>query len=490
MKAKEPLLLDRSVSPSSPSLIPPTWCAICAALLCVIVPLLVLDSTPDGGGSAWWLALVVVVVAGGRFSWLFGNGRARLMEFSFWTFTYIFMGLAPLVQFRSGRYPGTTGGLALELNESAMVVVLVGVLAAIVGICVPLSPHRRQVRPEVLSEQRVLALAVGSLVTNTFYVMRIGPSVFLGSRSDLSAVKQSFSSDAITTALIGATSNVPLLVSCLALLSIRQSATGHRRRLMTVLAVLTGGAALFIVNPISSPRYMFGTFLLAILAGVGAYATPARVRTMTLGFLVGMIAVFPLADLFRRTTNVVVDLEDANPLVSLTSGDFDAFAQLNNTMLYVGQSGITWGNQAFGVVLFWVPRNIWPGKPVDTGILLANFREYQFTNLSAPLWAEFYVNLGIVGVILGMVLLGFWMRRSDERTSILLGSGQRPTLMALILPFYLIMILRGSLLQAMTFLTLLTFCTLIVRRRRAPEPAIAEALPLRQGGTGIGKDRL
>ena len=482
MTVSAPMTLEPA-TPSNASLIPPTMSAVCAAALCVVVPLLVISGTSDDGDSAWALALVVVVIAGARFSWLFGNGRARLMEFSFWTFTYIFMGLAPLVQFRSGIYPGTTGGLALELNEASMVVVLVGILAAIIGVCVPWSPPRRQVRQEILSEKRVLALAIGALIISTFYVMRIGPSVFLESRSDLSAVKRLFTSNTIITALIGAISTVPLLVSCVALLSIRREVTGRRRQLITVLAVLTGGGALFVVNPISSPRYMFGTFLLSVLAGLGAYATASRVRTMTLGFLVGMVAVFPTADLFRRTSTAVVDINSVNPLVSLTSGDFDAFAQLNNTLLYVGQSGITWGNQALGVVLFWVPRDFWPGKPVDTGILLADFRQYQFTNLSAPLWAEFYINLGIVGVILGMILVGFWMRNSDGRTSVLLGSGKRPTLVALILPFYLIMILRGSLLQAMSFLTLLMFCTFVVRRRRRSEPA--GLVPLATKATGF-----
>ena len=168
----------------------------------------------------------------------------------------------------------------------------------------------------------------------------------------------------------------------------------------------------------------------------------------------------------------MIDNNDTNPLISLSSGDYDAFAQLNNTLLYVGQSGITWGKQALGVVLFWIPRDIWPGKPVDTGVLLANFREYRFTNLSAPLWAEFYINLGIVGGIFGMILLGYWMRRSDDRTSVLLGSGKRPTLVALILPFYLIMILRGSLLQAMAFLALMTLCTFVVRRRGVFKPDV------------------
>ena len=94
---------------------------------------------------------------------------------------------------------------------------------------------------------------------------------------------------------------------------------------------------------------------------------------MILGFLVSLAAVFPTADLFRRTTTAVVDINDVNPVLSLTTGDFRPFAQLNNTLLCPAASRASpRANRASGVAPLCVHRDIWPGRPVETGILLAN----------------------------------------------------------------------------------------------------------------------
>lgn len=452
----------------------PAYAIITALGLCAAAPLIVISMTPTNTDNAWWLGCVVLIVAGARFSWLMGSGQARLMEFSFWTFTYVFMGLAPLVQLRTEHYPGTTSGIDQDLNELTMLVILAGVLAAIAGLCIPWVKQSESSHPERLNDNRIIVLATFALVINATYILLLGPSVFFESRAALTLARDALTTNPIVNSLISASATVPLLVSFLTLLAARRRAAGGSRVKFTVLAVCTANAALFTVNPIGSARYMFGTFVLAMLAGLGAYATPTRVRTVAFAFLLGLVGVFPIADAFRRTATATISAADIDPLIALTTGDFDAFAQVNNTVLYVSEVGLTWGRQAVGVVLFWVPRDIWPTKPMDTGVLLAQFRGYQFDNLSAPLWAEFYINFGIAGVIIGMFALGVWMHRSDRRTVSLVESRQAPPIVALILPFYLIMLLRGSLLQAMAFLTVMVASALLVRdwsgrRRTLPD---------------------
>jgi hypothetical protein len=117
-----------------------------------------------------------------------------------------------------------------------------------------------------------------------------------------------------------------------------------------LLAFLTLLAVLYSVNPISSPRYYFGTVILTVIAALGAYATPARVRTSSLGFLLALFLLFPVADIFRSTTGTV----SFDPLRALTTGDFDGLIQLINTLRYIDLEGITWGMQFLGVLLFWV----------------------------------------------------------------------------------------------------------------------------------------
>ena len=165
-----------------------------------------------------------------------------------------------------------------------------------------------------------------------------------------------------------------------------------------------------------------------------------------------MLLIFPLADAFRASTEG--QLKATNPIQSLLTGDYDSFAQLMNGYLVGARDGIVPLKQFSGVLLFWVPRTLWTAKPVDTGGYIAEGRGYSFTNLSAPLWIEFYLNGSWLLLAVGMFALGFALHRWDTRLNAELTFHRMPGLLGCILPFYLMILLRGSLLQAAVFLCL------------------------------------
>jgi hypothetical protein len=182
-----------------------------------------------------------------------------------------------------------------------------------------------------------------------------------------------------------------------------------------------------------------------------------------IGTFFGFTLVFPLLDIFRRSLDG--SLRVVSPLNSLLSGDYDAFFEINNAVNYVDHLGITWGNQALGVLLFWVPRSIWPTKPVDTGVLLATFRGYGFTNISAPLPAEMFINGGWPVLVVGMIAFGFALGRWDVAIERRLTSAGILPILGCVIPFYLLIVLRGSLLQSMAFLSVVLVATLFVSQR-------------------------
>jgi hypothetical protein len=253
-----------------------------------------------------------------------------------------------------------------------------------------------------------------------------------------------------------------LLVSSAALILLyRQTKQDGRRRLLPLI-VVTLTLLATCVNPISSARYVFGTVALGVLAAFGVYETLRRFRIFALAALVGMVVLFPLADYFRHSKT---SAEQVNILGSLKGGDFDSFDQIVNTVTYVHSNGVPWGRQALGVLLFWVPRSSWPGKPVDTGTLIATFKGYDFVNLSAPIWAEMFINGGWVVLVIGMFLLGYVIRRADSASNLRLLRGMPLTVLGAILPFYLLILCRGSLLQATGNLAAMVFFALFVTQR-------------------------
>jgi hypothetical protein len=462
----EPTDERRAEIEDSPARLSPLIAGTACLGLCVVGPMLVVLSMPDPQptGSAALLAVLVLVLAGARFSWLLGRGEARLMEFSFWIFTYVFMGLAPLVQMRSGIYPGTTPGLLSRLNFSASFIVLIGAIFAGIGCLVSRSSRERLAFSSV-RRFRIVVLALAALVANVYYVAQVGPASLVSSRSDLNKAEIDQWSNSTTAAIVGSFCTMPLLVAWLGLVQLRHQRREAGQTSSLVLPAIVLCALLFSVNPISSPRYIFGTVILSILAGIGAYATATRVRIMSVAFLVALVFVFPVADAFRRSH--IPDFSDLGLINSMTSGDFDAFGQVNNTVHYVMSEGITWGRQAAGVLLFWIPRSYWPDKPVDTGEFLAEYRGYTFENLSAPIWSELFINGGWIVLVLGMLALGVFMRLRDDRAITAKLLGQQPPVLSVILPFYMFILLRGSLLQAMAHLVVIASCAVFITRRNS-----------------------
>jgi hypothetical protein len=267
----------------------------------------------------------------------------------------------------------------------------------------------------------------------------------------------------------------------------------QRDVLFRSLVLLLGVVVCTIANPISSPRYIVGTVLIAILLTVGAMRTAWRRRMYYVGFVAFMVFAFPMADYFRYASyggshETFID--------SLTSSDFDSFVQILNTLAFVSEHGITYGFQALGVLLFFVPSRFWPGKPLDTGAVLGEFRGYHSTNLSAPIPAEFYINGGLILVVLGMVAFGYLTARIDSQIADRVAVVGGPGVMGALLPGYMMILMRGSLLQAMAYLTMFALCASILhmtsRRHTSGSRDVPRGrgwgcdLPLRLGRRGRG----
>lgn len=462
--------LPRSEGEST--LVPPAVATYVALLLVGLVPILVVVVTPVPRFSGWG-PIAVIIFCGVRFAWLTGRGQQRLAEMSFWLFTYAFLGLAPLVQFRTGDTPATTPGVDYRLNAAAVVVVLIGIAFACIGMAAK-SRHLRGRTMTVSSSvapptgARVYALTVCALLVTAYYVATLGPAALFSSRESLVRQQSDIWPDPAVRMVIIASATMPLLVAVVALWSLRKQRGKIGRPQPWLIPWTATIALLLVVNPISSPRYVFGTVLLAVLTALGMCSTRNRFRVVAMSALAGIVMVFPAADLFRYSGTAQV--KSSNILESLTSPDFDAFSQINNSVRFVEREGVHYGEQMLGVAFFWVPRSVWPDKPVGTGPLLAASQGYQVSNLSAPLWAEFYVDGSWLALCVGMFAAGWWIRRSDERTLGSLTRDETPGILPAILSYYLIILLRGDLMQAMSYLLVILLAAFWVKDRALPRP--------------------
>jgi hypothetical protein len=446
--------------------------AVFAALV-ILTPVALMAATPQPIHPEWILTLPIVAAAGARLAVIIGTGERRLFDFTFWLFAYAFFGLAPLVQLRSGIFPETTPRLDTEQLATAVVVIAVSLAVYQVGSLVAGSATPRSTTVSGVRESRVAGLSIAALLVSGYYLALLGVTVFFVSRQQFEGATQALWPDTAVAIIVRATVTMLLLVAFVALIEVRRQPGAPRRTMMysavTLLLVVT-------VNPISSARYIFGTFALTAVAALGGYATKKRFRVAAALIVATLLLVFPISDYFRYAGQG--SFKSSSPVQSLTTGDFDAFGQITNVLVYLDRHGSSDGRQALGVALFWVPRALWPDKPEDTGILLADERQYAFTNLSAPLPAELMINGGWPGLVLGMFAFGWFTRRADAKILRSLEIRGVPSVLGCILPAYLFILLRGSLLQAMPFLFVIVLAAL---RVRAPKAAESEHHPGRSG---------
>lgn len=462
----------------------------------VLVPGAIVQMTGIPDNTLWVGPLLIITASAVRFAWIMGTGERRLFETIFWSFTYAFLGLAPLAQLLRGSWPVTVPRTDTTLTWWASAIVLVGILAFFAGILLDRSLSLRRGNEEsaaaktagaaemqaTIHYRRMMVLTIGTIVLNFYYLSTVGLVQFVKSRDEsFQSLSAAFAPPNIGVVFRSAVF-MSLIVSWVALVRYRREARiaarhGYpepvfRMNLNMVLIIFVGLLLANSLNPVSNARYLSGTAVLAVAAALGMFATSFRFRASAYGFLLALLVIFPQADAFRYSRQANVKVSD--PIESLMTPDYDSFAQIMNGYTIAIRDGIDLGNQALGVFLFWIPRAIWPEKALDSGIVIANGRGYSFTNLSAPLWVELFLNGGWVILILGMFAAGAALHRWDTKLDRELALYSMPTILGCILPFYMLILLRGSLLQAAPYLFFTLVCTYFVQRR--PEKK-SEPLP-------------
>lgn len=464
-------------------------------VLAVAVPLLLVAQVSDVGRSnAWPFTLLLAMWAGVRLALAIASGKARLFDFFFWVFTYIFMGLAPTVQMRSGELSNTTPDMDPALDLPTALLVWLGVICYEAGRLLALLRERgraARLRWEMASGQRAsvattgrrvarvkvaraLILALFGVVATAYYVSRVGFSDLFVDRYQAQDVRAAIWTDPATRSVVYALAVYPLLVGIGALAMVRREARRALRPWYAVAITLCALLLLLVVNPVSSARYSLGTVLFALVIYAGAVIGPTRIRATLIATIIGFVFLFPMADAFR--TGVVNISRDGFFGEYRGNADYDAFWQIANAHSYVLDGLVQFGQQALGSLLFWVPRSLWANKPVDTGILLAQYRGYSFDNLSAPLWAEFLVNGGIAFLVVGFLVVGYVLRVMDTKLLPAFPAAGYWAIVGAIFPVYMTILLRGSLLQATGAVAVAIGCLLFVRQWSPGSPPQAAQL--------------
>jgi len=426
--------------------------------------------------TSYWLQLVLTLYAGGRLCAMVLSRRRRLVQGAFWLFCYVAMGVAPLAQDVIGQVPTPVVGARSD-TALAITLVLAGCVAFDVGVLVARHrpPDRRRPRPSAqVSRRRLWLLIALAYAGSSLCVVKLGgPAVFFTSRQHISesvrasGLTGSGGDSHVGSAFVRGFGTVPALLALLFLLRWMVTSRAARRDLAALVAL--GGLVVLNVivnNPVSNPRYWFLTVVFAILF-TAFPRSPAVYRTALVTGVVAALLLFPFLDRFRYDSGGYHPVRSTSVLEPLTLKDYDQIGMFANTVSYVeAGAGHAHGRQLASDVMFFVPRSVWHGKSLDSGVLVGRWMGMTNTNLSSPLWAELWLDFGPLGMTAGFLLLGYGCARADLRYARRTRHDGRPgAVAAVVVPLlagYSFILLRGPLLQAAGRIGIALVCLALV----------------------------
>ncbi|MCU1473896.1 hypothetical protein [Amnibacterium sp.] len=457
----------RELRPDSPVLrLPHGRWAVLWAVIALTIVILLGHGIADPVEAILAEAGALVALCGLGLSWSRGLLPTTAVFYCFW---FSWLGLAPLVQITTGK---VAWGDLTALNDhgvvdQALMLTDVALFAFIGG---QLGASRAARRPSVLAgpigrQARVrgwvltavivalIAVAPHAIATNG------GIATYFSSRGQRGETLASAGADlssagGVDYALISA---LPIALSVatalLALLRLNSGWQGWRRvKVLDLVALVIGITAVAVfANPLANTRFIGITGIGALLI-LMTRPRSARAGAIFVGVaLVGTLVLYPLGNYFRGGVYTQDTL--LNP-ATYTSDDFDGFQQVINSMDFVHDLGLSGGRYIVSAVGYFIPRSLWTGKEIPASLDVAAHANYTFVNLSEPIHAELYVEFGWVGVVLGMALLGYAIRRADEMWRA--GSSGRAAAVVPYLAVAILGIIRGPLgAQVPIYLTVL-----------------------------------
>lgn len=386
------------------------------------------------------LGICALVYASSRLAMLTRRGERRLTALCSWSFTYLWMGVQPLLSGATGRFP-----LGIQLDDDTLtytwIIVLIGMLAFDVtyAIYARIQGGRRHdmLRPPVWINARPLYMLSGvgivlsllALYTlggwRYLFLIRSSPTmrawdVLAGVDSSLVAILISLLRG-IPTALV-----LVMLYVVTHLRSLRVA--GGSRRQLRVCCMVALFSWMLTNNPLSTPRLQWASMVLASLfvvfrwRGVRSCAVWTCLLTLGVFFSFSTVNVRYTLGKAEHEGRRLGPAEFAEQVAAIvagsidraSTGEMDAFAELGMATEYVALHGPALGRQFLLLLTFWVPRSFWPEKPVASSHLIASFGPHPQPNVSAPLWMEGYMDFGVLGTVLFLALWGVAASATDS----------------------------------------------------------------------------
>ena len=320
-------------------------------------------------------------------------------------FFMVFLFLAPLHQYITQSFPWGWN-IKEEIIIFGNIIIIIWLLIYLLTYYLtPSSKSPGQLLPQ--SKKIIIIGFFLTIISTLLTIYHVGSvsNLFARLGSEGADIPQSFS-------LIISTSTRPFPVIYFSYLymTLREKNNINQLKGLKVLLILTFLIVLLTNFPTAVSRYhaaavYMGLILLFFI----------RKISFDILFLMGIVIIFPTLELFRRSTFEDVFSNFKFQFIELSTGHFDAYSMLMRTIEFLIIKGPSYGFQLLGALFFFIPRSVWPSKPVGSGAYVGKVLGLDFLNISSPFIAEVLINFGFVFFIVGPFLLAIFNKKVDSK---------------------------------------------------------------------------
>jgi hypothetical protein len=371
------------------------------------------------------------------------DNRAGGVSFLVSFFMLMFIACPAMVQVGLSTYPWRSFGYTSQELADAFLVLAVAMLSFAIASFKFRKYNINKIH-NVGNVQQYYKYFVSVLMLCLLIIPFLGTSLLLSDRSvigDLSnetGVRQQF-------VYIGR--SLSLFVMLYFLVLVRNDL----RNVKYWLAYTVSLVVFFVYNyPAAVPRFQLLGCLLAFLAVFVSFFRVDVKLILLIFFVFFLFYFFPSIKILGYggdASDVILYMLELDIREYILRVDFDAFMQIVDTVSYAKVEGYRYGYNFLGVLLFFIPRGIWPQKPIDSGDLVSTYHGYYYNNVSSPLPAEAYIAFGFFGVVLVFYVFSLYIRKIEAyvRYCSVTGDVGIKQLLYFMLIGYSVIIMRGAL---------------------------------------------
>lgn len=207
-------------------------------------------------------------------------------------------------------------------------------------------------------------------------------------------------------------------------------------------------AAFIIFFPLNGtiPRYFL--FAVYIMLGMIILEKVKHRSIVMVGILLGFVYIFPAFNFFKYH-NITEISQFVLGGLDFNFYDYDAHQVFMLAIKYCDMRGYVYGMNILTGIFCFIPRTIWTAKLYPSGQIVSSFFNASFTNLSCPIYSEFYLAFGFLGIIVFTLIMSYLVKLYDKKMEL---NKVIPNIINVIVIGMSIYIMRGAFLPTMSYL--------------------------------------